>query len=169
MQQNGNRNQNQFYPSRNVQNQIPDIVRQQIQHAQAQHQFQVSSSFFIFQSQIRPFSKCNKLNFWPSNISLFNSSKWACIPFQLGWAKFSKLLGSVEVRGVHSAHQRSNFFVSANQRRARPPSSNNPPNIPSFCPPYLSRRNDGPASLHYGTREPNPLAEYAVSRKVIAH
>ena len=41
MQQNGNRNQNQFYPSRNVQNQIPDIVRQQIQHAQAQHQFQV--------------------------------------------------------------------------------------------------------------------------------
>jgi len=40
MQQNGNQNQNQFYPSRNVQNQIPDIVRQQIQHAQAQHQFQ---------------------------------------------------------------------------------------------------------------------------------
>ena len=47
MQQNGNRNQNQFYPSRNVQNQIPDIVRQQIQHAQAQHQFQVSASFFF--------------------------------------------------------------------------------------------------------------------------
>ena len=80
MQQNGNRNQNQFYPSRNVQNQIPDIVRQQIQHAQAQHQFQVFFPFFL--SNQKHFSKCNKLNFSRSNISLFSNSKWACIPFQ---------------------------------------------------------------------------------------
>lgn len=111
MQQNGNQNQNQFYPSRNVQNQIPDIVRQQIQHAQAQHQFQVS--FFLFINL--------ELN------RLANATSSTTRP----------------ATSVYSAA--ANGHVS------------------------FSRWNDGPASVYYGTREPNPLAEYAFSRKVIAH
>ena len=109
MQQNGNRNQNQFYPSRNVQNQIPDIVRQQIQHAQAQHQFQVF--FFLF------------FNYRIKN-TLANATSST----------------SRAATSVYSATANGHVSLS---------------------------RNDGPASLHYGTREPNPLAEYAVSCKVI--